>query len=133
MKQLADEYRELAERLRKGGGQGKVHKQHEKGKLTARERITALMDEDGNWLEIGLLVAYDKYDGIAPAAGVVTGLGVISGREVVVVSCAAVLTEIVLIISKENRILMLILLVESSIARTHRRHKNIQSQKKVTG
>ena len=86
MKQLADEYRGLAERLRKGGGQGKVHKQHEQGKLTARERITALMDEDGNWLEIGLLVAYDKYDGIAPAAGVVTGLGVISGREVVVVA-----------------------------------------------
>ena len=72
LKTLSDEYRELRARLEQGGGPDKVRRQHEQGKLTARERVTALLDEDGPWLEIGLLVAWDQYDGQAPAAGVVT-------------------------------------------------------------
>src|SRR6185436_14304636 len=63
-----------------------VRRQHEQGKLTARERVTALLDEGGPWLEIGLLVAFDQYNGQAPAAGVVTGVGRIAGRPVVVVA-----------------------------------------------
>ena len=46
----------------------------------------ALLDPNAPWLEIGLLVAYDRYDGQAPAAGVITGVGVIEGREAVVVA-----------------------------------------------
>ena len=83
---LADEYRALAERLRQGGGPDKVERQHAAGKLTARERVTSLVDEGAPWLEIGLLVAYDQYDGQAPGAGVVTGLGTVVGRDVVVVA-----------------------------------------------
>jgi 3-methylcrotonyl-CoA carboxylase beta subunit len=83
---LSDEYRELRARLEQGGGPDKVRRQHEQGKLTARERVAALVDEDGPWVEIGLLVAWDQYDGQAPAAGVVTGLGRIGGRPVVVVA-----------------------------------------------
>ena len=83
---LSDEYRELRARLEQGGGPDKVRRQHEQGKLTARERVSALLDEGGPWLEVGLLVAWDQYDGQAPAAGVVTGLGRIGGRPVVVVA-----------------------------------------------
>ena len=83
---LSDEYRELRARLEQGGGPDKVRRQHEQGKLTARERVAALLDESGPWLEIGLLVAWDQYDGQAPAAGVVTGLGRVAGRPVVVVA-----------------------------------------------
>lgn len=83
---LTAELRELEARLRQGGGPDRIAKQHEQGKLTARERIALLLDPRTRFLEIGLLVAYDRYDGQAPAAGVVTGLGLVHGREVVVVA-----------------------------------------------
>ncbi|HEY6808237.1 MAG TPA: carboxyl transferase domain-containing protein, partial [Gemmatimonadales bacterium] len=83
---LTAEYRELRTRLEQGGGADKVKRQHDQGKLTARERVRALLDPRSPWLEIGLLVAYDQYDRQAPAAGVVTGLGRIDGRPVVVVA-----------------------------------------------
>src|SRR2546426_73193 len=86
LKTLTAEYRELKGRLEQGGGRDKVRRQHEQGKLTARERIEALLDQGGAWFEIGLLVASDQYDGQAPGAGVVTGLGRIAGRPVVVVA-----------------------------------------------
>ncbi|MBA3890370.1 MAG: acyl-CoA carboxylase subunit beta [Gemmatimonadaceae bacterium] len=86
LRQLAGEVRTLEERLRQGGGAAKVARQHKQGKLTARERITLLSDVDTALLEIGLLVAYDQYDGQAPGAGVVTGLVSVHGREVVVVA-----------------------------------------------
>jgi 3-methylcrotonyl-CoA carboxylase beta subunit len=84
--QLSGELRELEARLREGGGAAKTDRQHAQGKLTARERITLLSDADSRFLEIGLLLAYDKYDGQAPAAGVVTGLAMVRGREIVVVA-----------------------------------------------
>jgi acetyl-CoA carboxylase carboxyltransferase component len=80
------EVRELEAKLRKGGGEDRIQRQHDKGKLTARERIELLLDPGGGFLEIGLLVAHDQYDGQAPAAGVVTGLAEVAGREVVVVA-----------------------------------------------
>src|SRR5262245_27786874 len=83
---LAAEYRDLKARLEQGGGPDRVRRQHEQGKRTARERVAALLDPGGPWFEIGLLVAYDQYDGQAPAAGVVTGLGRVGGRPVVVVA-----------------------------------------------
>ncbi|HEV2672065.1 MAG TPA: carboxyl transferase domain-containing protein [Gemmatimonadales bacterium] len=86
LKSLNDEYRKLRTRLEQGGGAERVKRQHDQGKLTARERVAALLDRDGPWVEIGLLVAWDQYDGQAPAAGVVTGLGRVGGRPVVVVA-----------------------------------------------
>lgn len=83
---LTDEYLHLAEKLREGGGPEKVEKIHKQGKLTARERIGLLFDEDSYSQEIGLLVAYDEYGGQAPAAAVVTVVGKVNGRECVVVA-----------------------------------------------
>ncbi|HEX5829782.1 MAG TPA: acyl-CoA carboxylase subunit beta [Gemmatimonadaceae bacterium] len=86
LRELGAELRELEARLRLGGGAEKIDRQHAQGKLTARERVERLCDPGAPFLEIGLLVAYDQYDGQAPAAGVVTGIGVVHGREVVIVA-----------------------------------------------
>ncbi len=83
---LAAEFQALRARLEQGGGPDKIRRQHEQGKLTARERVAKFLDPDGAWFEIGLLMAYDQYDGQAPAAGVVTGVGRVVGRPVVVVA-----------------------------------------------
>src|SRR5215204_515033 len=86
LRELTEGLRALEERLRAGGGAGKIQKQHEQGKLTARERVELLLDKDAYAQEIGLLVAHDQYEGGAPAAGVVTTVGRVGGREVVVVA-----------------------------------------------
>src|SRR5262249_31833135 len=83
---LVTELTSLEEKLRRGGGPARIEREHAKGKLTARERIQLLFDPDSHFQEIGLLVAYDLYDGQAPAAGVVTGIGRIEGREAVVIA-----------------------------------------------
>ena len=83
---LVTELKALEEQLRQGGGAERIAREHKKGKLTARERIQLLFDEDSYFQETGLLIAYDQYSGQAPAAGVVTGLGRIAGREAVVVA-----------------------------------------------
>ena len=80
LRALTAELRELEARLRTGGGPDKINKQHEQGKLTARERVELLLDSGTYSQEIGLLVAYDKYDGAAPAVGVVTTVGLVGGR-----------------------------------------------------
>src|SRR5437667_4905101 len=86
LRELTNELRALEAKLRLGGGPDKIEKQHKAHKLTARERIDLLLDKDSYRQEIGLLVAYDQYDGAAPAAGVVTKIGRVGGREVVVVA-----------------------------------------------
>src|SRR5438067_1431626 len=102
LRQLTNELRELEAKLRLGGGGERIEKQHQQGKLTARERIDLLLDKGCYQQEIGLLVAYDQYQrvekgkreggkgeektGAAPAAGVVTTIGHVAGREVVVVA-----------------------------------------------
>ena len=86
LRELTDDLRRLEASLREGGGADRIAKQHKQGKLTARERVEQLADPGSRFLEIGLLVAYDQYDGQAPAAGVVTGVAVVHGREVVVVA-----------------------------------------------
>jgi acetyl-CoA carboxylase carboxyltransferase component len=86
LRELTDQFQQLETRLRLGGGPDKIDRQHQQGKLTARERIEKLLDKDAYVQEIGLLVAYDQYDGNAPAAGVVTVVGRVEGREVVVVA-----------------------------------------------
>lgn len=77
---------DLEGRLKEGGGPDKIARQHKQGKLTARERVARLCDEGARFLEVGLLMAYDEYDGQAPAAGVVTGIGLVQQRHVVIVA-----------------------------------------------
>jgi acetyl-CoA carboxylase carboxyltransferase component len=86
MRQLVDELHQLEDQLRAGGGAAKIEKQHRDGKLTARERIAKLIDPGSMFLEIGLLIAHDKYDSQAPAAGVVTGIARIERRPAVIVA-----------------------------------------------
>jgi acetyl-CoA carboxylase carboxyltransferase component len=86
LRELAADLQRLEARIRMGGGQDKIERQHQQGKLTARERIELLFDKETFRQEIGLLVAYDQYKGGAPAAGVVTSMGRVGGREVVVVA-----------------------------------------------
>ncbi|HKW47583.1 MAG TPA: acyl-CoA carboxylase subunit beta [Gemmatimonadaceae bacterium] len=86
LRDLVSAVRTLEDKLRQGGGPDRIAKQHKQGKLTARERIAGLCDRDTRFLEIGLLVAYDQYDEGAPAAGVVTGIGIVEGRSVVIVA-----------------------------------------------
>ncbi|MDT4953153.1 MAG: 3-methylcrotonyl-CoA carboxylase beta subunit, partial [Acidobacteriota bacterium] len=86
LRELAADLQRLEARIRTGGGPDKIERQHQQGKLTARERIELLFDKDSYRQEIGLLVAYDEYKGTAPAAGVVTSMGRVGGREVVVIA-----------------------------------------------
>jgi acetyl-CoA carboxylase carboxyltransferase component len=75
----------LAE-VRGGGGEGAVRRHRELGKLLVRERLERLLDPGTPFLEIGALAAWGMYDGQAPAAGLVCGVGRVRGREVMVVA-----------------------------------------------
>jgi len=86
LRELVADLQRLETKIRAGGGPEKIERQHQQGKLTARERIELLFDKDTFSQEIGLLVAYDEYQGQAPAAGVVTMIGRVGGRETVVVA-----------------------------------------------
>ncbi|MBI3207306.1 MAG: acyl-CoA carboxylase subunit beta [Candidatus Solibacter usitatus] len=86
MRELVARLGELEDRLRGGGGAAKIAKQHRDGKLTARERIAKLIDPGTMFVETGLLVAHDRYDGQAPGAGIVTGMAKIEGRPAVIVA-----------------------------------------------
>ncbi|MFI5251149.1 MAG: acyl-CoA carboxylase subunit beta [Bacteroidota bacterium] len=74
--------------IKLGGGKASIEKLHSKGKLSARERINKLIDPGSYFLELGIFTAYDMYEeyGGAPAAGTVFGLGVIHGRDVLIVA-----------------------------------------------
>ncbi len=86
LRELADAAKALEAKLRLGGGPERIAKQHAQGKLTARERVAGLKDPGSPFLEFGLLVAHDLYDGEAPGAGVITGIIQVHGRECVVVA-----------------------------------------------
>ncbi|MEO0733352.1 MAG: carboxyl transferase domain-containing protein, partial [Bacteroidota bacterium] len=75
-------------KIHEGGGAKRAAKQHAKGKLTARERIQTLIDEDSNFLEFGAFAGYEMYEayGGCPAGGVVTGYGRVAGRLCVIVA-----------------------------------------------
>src|SRR5580692_6638675 len=76
------------ETIRQGGGAKAVEAQHNKGRLTARERLALLLDKDAQWLELGLWAAHGMYTefGGAPGAGVITGLGRVSGKLCMIVA-----------------------------------------------
>lgn len=88
MKLLVSEMRQRWEKLSLGGGKTAIDKQHEKNKLTARERIAYLRDSNRPFIEIGAFAGdgmYAEYGG-CPAAGTVAGIGYISGRQCVIVA-----------------------------------------------
>src|SRR5262245_25010962 len=86
MQALLADLRERLSRARGGGGEEAVRRQREQGKLLARERIERLLDPETPFLEIGALAGNGMYDGKAPSAGIVTGIGRVRGREVMVVA-----------------------------------------------
>ncbi len=82
-----DEFADQEQQIRLGGGPKAIDRQHEKGRLTARERIAKLLDGD-SFFELGLWAAWGMYSewGGAPSAGVVTGVGTAAGRRVMVIA-----------------------------------------------
>src|SRR5437763_10873228 len=86
MAALVAELRERTEQVARGGGDAAVERHRSRGKLTARERIDRLVDPGSAFLELNALAAWDLYDGQAPSAGIVTGIGVVEGRQCVIVA-----------------------------------------------
>jgi acetyl-CoA carboxylase carboxyltransferase component len=86
MQSLETDLRRVLAVARAGGGVEATKRHREQGKLLVRERIEHLLDPDTPFLEVGTLAAHDVYDGAAPCAGVVTGIGRVRGREVMIVA-----------------------------------------------
>jgi acetyl-CoA carboxylase carboxyltransferase component len=86
MQQLLGQLRDRLNAVRQGGGPKYLQRHRDQGKLPVRERIDVLLDPGSPFLELSPLAAFDMYDNEAPAAGIVTGIGRVSGREVIVVA-----------------------------------------------
>jgi 3-methylcrotonyl-CoA carboxylase beta subunit len=86
MEQLVAELRERTALVASGGGEKAVERHRSRGKLTARERIDRVVDPGSTFLELSALAAWDVYEGQAPSAGIVTGIGVIEGRECLLIA-----------------------------------------------
>jgi acetyl-CoA carboxylase carboxyltransferase component len=86
MQGLVDELRDRTAAVAAGGGERAVERHRSRGKLLARERIDRLVDPGTAFLELGALAAWEVYEGEAPSAGVVTGVGVVEGRECAIVA-----------------------------------------------
>jgi acetyl-CoA carboxylase carboxyltransferase component len=86
MAALVAEMKERRAVVKQGGGAKYVERHRAQGKLPVRERIERLLDEGSSFLELSPLAAWDVYDNDAPAAGVITGIGRVSGREVLIVA-----------------------------------------------
>src|SRR5438105_4163135 len=83
---LAAELRERLTLVRQGGDEQAHARHREQGKLFVRERIEKLLDDGSPFLELAPLAAWDMYDGGAPGAGIVTGIGSVAGREVLIIA-----------------------------------------------
>src|SRR5207248_11772461 len=83
---LVAELRERTALVAQGGGGKAVERHRSRGKLTARQRVDRLVDPGTTFLELGALAAWELYDGQAPSAGIVTGIGAVEGRECVIVA-----------------------------------------------
>ena len=87
-KLLVSKLKHILEKVSLGGGKSRIEKLHAQGKMSARERISALIDENSQFLEIGALAGYEMYEehGGCPSGGVVGGIGYVSGRQCVIVA-----------------------------------------------
>jgi acetyl-CoA carboxylase carboxyltransferase component len=83
-----DVYSKLSNEIKLGGGISNIEKQHLKGRLTARERLQLLLDDQAEFFEFGIFVASEMYEewGGCPGGGVITGLGTISGKKCMVIA-----------------------------------------------
>ncbi|HET7218965.1 MAG TPA: carboxyl transferase domain-containing protein, partial [Vicinamibacterales bacterium] len=86
MQQLVAELKQRRAMAREGGGPRYLERHREQGKLPVRERLDLLLDPSSPFLELSPLAAWDLYDNDAPAAGIVTGIGRVAGRDVVIVA-----------------------------------------------
>src|SRR6187455_1627679 len=86
MKELVDELRERLQAVRRGGSESARRKHLDRGKLLVRDRVDRLLDTGSPFLELSPLAATGMYDDAVPSAGVVTGIGRVSGKETVVVA-----------------------------------------------
>ncbi len=88
MRLLISEMEQKLQKIRLGGGKAKIEKQHEQGKLTARERIEYLIDPQSSFYELGAFTGYGMYEeeGGCPAGGVVMGIGFIHGKQCIIVA-----------------------------------------------
>jgi acetyl-CoA carboxylase carboxyltransferase component len=86
MAELVAELRERSAQIARGGGEKATERHRSRGKLPARERVDLLVDPGTAFLELNALAAWEMYDGGAPSAGIVTGIGVVEGRECVIVA-----------------------------------------------
>lgn len=86
MQALVREWKERVQIVRQGGGEDAIKKHKSRGKLTARERIEALIDPGSAFLEFSQLAAWECYENQAPSAGVITGIGTIHNTECVIVA-----------------------------------------------
>lgn len=88
MRLALSDLRKKLEKIHEGGGKKAIEKQHERKKLTARERIDYLVDKDRPFVEIGAMAGYEMYaeQGGCPAGGTVAGVGYVSGRQCVIVA-----------------------------------------------
>jgi len=86
MRGFVKEWRERVAQVKEGGGAEATEKHKARGKLTARERIEALIDPGTAFLELSTLAAWEMYEAAAPGAGIVTGIGVISGQDCMIVA-----------------------------------------------
>jgi 3-methylcrotonyl-CoA carboxylase beta subunit len=85
-RELLDDLREQLRHARAGGGRRSAERHVARGKLLPRERVERLLDRGSPFLELSPLAAHGLYDGAAPGAGIITGIGRVSGREAVVVA-----------------------------------------------
>jgi 3-methylcrotonyl-CoA carboxylase beta subunit len=86
MEELVAELRDRTREVARGGGEASMERHRSRGKLPARERIDRLVDPGTAFLELNALAAWDLYGGEAPSAGIVTGIGIVEGRECVIVA-----------------------------------------------
>lgn len=88
LKMAWSEVKQKLQKIEEGGGKKAIDKQHEKNKLSARERIEYLRDRDTEFIEIGAFAGYEMYPeyGGCPAGGTVAGIGYVSGRHCVIVA-----------------------------------------------
>src|SRR5690349_13288097 len=84
--QIVQELKEKIAQVQEGGGREARAKHESRGKLFVRDRIQKLIDPQTTFLELSPLAAWDMYEGAAPGAGIVTGIGVVHGREVMIVA-----------------------------------------------